>query len=204
MNFWLAEGYMKDPVKVEMPRVGKKRLLSLSGDEVTKILTKCSKREKAIILLMVDTGLRRAEVCTLNWGDVDMGSGLCKVKQGKGNKDRSTVIGASARRALLAYKRTLERAESKDPVIQTDEGGRFAGSGLYRLFKRLEKRVGMSITPHSLRRSFVTLSLRAGMNPLHLQTMLGHASLEMVQHYAQMIDDDILQAHEDYSPADRL
>jgi len=55
-----------------------------------------------------------------------------------------------------------------------------------------------------LRRTFVILSLRAGMDVLHLQSMLGHSSLEMVYHYAQMVDDDILQAHKQHSPIDSL
>jgi integrase/recombinase XerD len=42
------------------------------------------------------------------------------------------------------------------------------------------------------------------MDVLHLQAMLGHASLDMVRHYARMVDDDILQAHEAYSPVDNI
>jgi integrase/recombinase XerD len=42
------------------------------------------------------------------------------------------------------------------------------------------------------------------MDVLHLQALLGHSSLDMVQHYAQMIDDDLLQAHRQYSPIDNL
>ncbi|MFZ1040376.1 MAG: tyrosine-type recombinase/integrase [Anaerolineales bacterium] len=57
---------------------------------------------------------------------------------------------------------------------------------------------------HALRRTFVILSLRAGMDVLHLKAMLGHASLDMVQHYAQMVDDDLLQAHQAHSPIDNL
>lgn len=56
----------------------------------------------------------------------------------------------------------------------------------------------------TLRRTFVILSLRSGMDVLHLQAMLGHASLDMVQHYAQMIDTDSLDAHKAHSPIDNL
>ena len=44
-----------------------------------------------------------------------------------------------------------------------------------------------------MRRCFAILSLRAGISPLHLQALLGHAGLEMVRHYAQMVDDDLLK-----------
>jgi len=53
-------------------------------------------------------------------------------------------------------------------------------------------------------RTFVILSLRAGIDPLHLQALLGHAKLDMVMYYAQMVDDDLLQAHKVYSPIDNL
>ena len=42
------------------------------------------------------------------------------------------------------------------------------------------------------------------MSPLHLQALLGHSSLEMVKHYAQMVEDDLLQAHKQTSPVDHL
>lgn len=73
------------------------------------------------------------------------------------------------------------------------------------VFRRLFKRTRIHVTPHALRRTFVILSLRAEMDVLHLQAMLGHASLDMVQHYAhQMVDDDLLQAHKAHSPIDNL
>jgi integrase/recombinase XerD len=96
------------------------------------------------------------------------------------------------------------------PLIQTREGGRFSGDGLLQLFRRLSKKAGIPLSPHALRRTFVILSLRlpaqagAGMDVLHLQALLGHASLEMVQHYAQMVDDDLLESHRLYSPIDNL
>ena len=139
---------------------------------------------------------------TLAWGDVDMQNGLVSVRQGKGQKDRSAVIGATTRRALLAYRRALQ--ESGGPMFQTKAGTRFTGSGLLTIFRRLTKRTGIHVTPHALRRTFVILSLRNGMDVLHLQAMLGHASLDMVYHYAQMVDDDLIQAHRQYSPVDNL
>lgn len=75
----------------------------LTAEKLQQIARACNMRDKAIVLFMADSGLRRAETVNLNWGDVDMQSGLVRVRQGKGKKDRSAVIGATARRALLAY-----------------------------------------------------------------------------------------------------
>jgi len=202
LKFWHEEGYLPQPVKFELPKIAKKRLPVLSVSELQQILKVCNTRDKAVVLFMADSGLRRAEVCALNWSDVDMQNGLVKVRQGKGRKDRSAVIGATTRRAILAYRRTLQDREGL--MFQTQTGTRFTGSGLLTIFRRLTKRTGIHVTPHALRRTFVILSLRNGMDVLHLEAMLGHANLEMVQHYAQMVDDDLLQAHKQHSPVDNL
>ena len=131
---------------------------------------------------MADSGLRRAETINLNWGDVDMQSGLVRVRQGKDKKFCSAVIGATVRRALLAYRRTIESHADNDPLFQARGAVRFTGWGLRRVYRRLSKRTGIHCTPHAMRRTFVILSLRAGMDVLHLQAMLGHESLEMTRH----------------------
>ncbi len=205
LRFWNVENYIPSPIVFTMPKVAKKRLPCLTADELSKVIAACLNiRDKAITLFMADSGLRRSEVVALNWRDVDMTNGLVAVRRGKGGKARSAVIGASTRRALLAYRRTLEDVSDNAPLFQARGGIRFTGWGLMLVFCRLSKRTGIHVTPHALRRTFVILSLRADMDVLHLQAMLGHSSLEMVQHYAQMVDDDLLQAHKAHSPIDNL
>jgi len=111
-----------------------------------------------------------------------MQSGLVRVRQGKGKKDRSAVIGATTRRALLAYRRTLKSNQLDTlPLFASRNGERFTPGGFIRIFTRLTKATGIHVTAHALRRTFVILSLRAGMSPLHLEALLGHADLTMVE-----------------------
>jgi len=203
LRFWHSEGYIPQLVTFDMPKLSRKRLPVLTADELRVIVKACNVRDKAIVLFMVDSGLRRAEVIALNWGDVDMQSGLVKVKRGKGRKDRSAVIGATTRRALLAYRRTVSNADNM-PLFQTREGNRFASDGFIQIFNRIKKKTGIHVSPHVLRRTFAILSLRAGMRPLHLQALGGWADLKMVEHYAQMVDEDLLQEHKAHSPVDNL
>jgi site-specific recombinase XerD len=204
LRFWHAENYTPQLVRFDMPKVGKKRLPVLTAGQLSQIVKACNVRDKAIVLFMADSGLRRAEVCALNWADVDMQSGLVRVKQGKGKKDRSAVIGATTRRALLAYRRTLSPIGELPHLFQTRTRARFTGSGLLRIFQRLTRQTGIHVTPHAMRRTFTILSLRAGMNALHLQNLGGWEGLEMVQHYAQMVDEDLLREHKAHSPIDNL
>ncbi|MEW6400824.1 MAG: tyrosine-type recombinase/integrase [Chloroflexota bacterium] len=204
LRFWHEEGYMPAPVKFDMPRMAKKRLPCLTAEQLSTVLSVCDPRDKAIIMVMADSGLRRAEIINLNWGDVDMQSGLVRVVCGKGRKDRSTVIAPTVRRTLLAYRKTSGDHANDAPVFQTRSGRRFTGSGLLQVFRRISADAGIHVTPHALRRTFTILSLRSGADVLHLQAELGHASLDMVQHYAQMVDEDLLQSHKNHSPIENL
>ncbi len=203
LRFWHVEKYMHAPIIFSIPKVEKKRLPVLSAEQVNSLLALCNERERAIILLMVDTGLRRSEVVALNWNDIDFKTGLVRVVRGKGGKARSVVVSATTRRALLLYRRKLAVTENT-PLLLSQKGGRLTGDGLLQLLLRLSNRSGIKFSAHALRRTFVILSLRAGMDVLHLQALLGHSSLEMVSYYAQMIDDDLLQAHNQYSPVENL
>ena len=201
LRFWHREGYA-EAVTFDMPRIVKKRLPRLTADELRQIVKACNVRDRAIVLLMADSGLRRGEVCALDWSDIDMGTGAVTVRRGKGRKPRLSRIGATTRRALLAYRRTL--ADRDGVVFQSRKGGRLTGTGMLLIFRRLSRVTGIHVTPHALRRTWAILSLRAGMDPLHLQALGGWTDLEMVSYYASLEDEDILQAHAQHSPVDRL
>jgi len=204
VKFLLKEKYIYEPVEFEMPKIGKKRLPVFNEQEVKNILHACeSKRDKAFILLMIDSGLRMAEAIALNWGDVDISSGIVRVEKGKGRKARSVVIGAHTRRALLKYCSEVEHSDNY-PLFQTRHSGRFTPSGLRSWLLRISERAGMHISPHAIRRTFATLSLRAGMNVIQLQGLLGHSTLEMTRHYIEMLDEDLVKAHREHGPIDSL
>lgn len=203
-KFWHAERYLPADIKFELPKKRKKRLPVLSAGDLERVLKACNVRDKAIVMFLADSGLRRGEAIKLNWSDVDMQNGLVQVKEGKGGKDRSAVVGARTRRALLAYRRTLSPDRRDGVLFKTDEGTRFTGSGMLAVFVRLRKKTGINFSPHAMRRTFTILSLRAGMDVLHLQGLGGWESLDLVYHYAQMEDQDLLQAHKKHSPIDNL
>ena len=202
LKFWHNENYIPAPVHFDMPRLSKKRLPVLTAEQLQQILKACDVRARAVILFMVDSGLRRAEAIALNWSDIDVQSGLVRVRQGKGRKDRSAVIGATTRQALLRYRRTL--SDRDGAVFQTRNGRRFVYDGFKQIFRRLEKKTGIPITPHMLRRTFTILSLRAGMNPLYLQALAGWEDMTMLKHYAQLENIDLLAEHKAHSPIDNL
>jgi integrase/recombinase XerD len=203
VRFLHSEAYIQSPLLFPMPTVATKRLPCPSAEEIKRVLDSCLRqRDKAIILVFSDTGVRASELLALNWGDIDIGSGLVRVARGKGGKARSVVVGISTRRAVLKYRRSIESVDEVAPFVVTKSGRRMTQPGLRSLLVRLGGRAHVKLTPHALRRAFATLSLRAGMNPLHLQGLLGHSTLEMTRRYVQMLDDDLVLAHEEHGPVD--
>ncbi len=84
-----------------MPGIAKKRLPILTAEQVKQAIDKYTTiRDKVIVMLLVDIGLRRAELCSLNWGDIDISSGIVRVLKGKRGNARSVVVGIKTRRAL--------------------------------------------------------------------------------------------------------
>ena len=202
VRFLHVEEYVEKQIQVTMPRVEVKPMRVLSEEELGKVLKACRRpRDRALILFMVDTGLRRSEVLFLTWLDVDIAGGVVNVRRTKNKKPRSVFIGVKTRRALLKYRRIVSHGDNQS-LFQSVSGRRFKSSGLRQVFRRISKRAGIKFSAHDLRRTFATLSLRNGMNPLHVQSMLGHSSLEMTRRYIQLVKDDLMKAHSEHGPVD--
>ena len=146
LRFLYADKIIPQLVTFDMPKLSKKLLPILDADEVRTILKACNTRDKAIVLFMADCGIRVSEACKLNWGDVNMETGLVRIEQGKGQQDRAVVIGAYARRALLQYRRKIKNRTEKTPLFLSRKG-RFTRYGLLIVYRRLSKQTGIHVTP---------------------------------------------------------
>lgn len=154
-----------DPTaRLKMPRLPNELLPVFTVDDVKKILDAAeTARDKAIVLLMLDTGLRAAEVCKLTVADVDLATGDVRVIEGKGKKDRTAFLGNRARMAVQRYLKG-RRDEGPEPLFPNDRLGRGGGfltpNGLLQLCTRLGERAGVEhCHPHTFRRTFATMAL---------------------------------------------
>ncbi len=196
----------------------------LSRDEITRILKACDQmrpaqtvgrvsftmqrdqalRDRAIVLVLLDSGLRASELGNLTVGDVDLASGKITVTLGKGAKDRIAYLGKATRRILWRYLASRSKPRSDEPLFVTRDGHFMTPNRLDQLFDHLGERAEVAkLHPHRLRHTFATEFLRNGGNLLALQRLLGHSSLEMVKRYAAIVDADLERAHETGSPADK-
>ena len=166
-------------------------------------------RDRALILTLLDTGLRASELCALTVGDVDQATGQVVVTHGeaggaKGGRGRVVYLGQVARRALWRYLASRDDGEERGAPLFLGKGQRRMNKGvLLHLIARLGEKAGVAHAhPHRFRHTFAITYLRSGGDVFTLQALLGHRTMEMVQHYARIAQLDIEAAHRRASPVD--
>jgi site-specific recombinase XerD len=185
------------------PRVPDKLVEPVGDDVLRRLLAVASLRDRAILLLLLDTGLRVSEAAGLRLGDL-RADGTLKVR-GKGAKERIVPVGSTARAAIVRYmgQRGVGRP---DEALFLGRRGSLDARGIQQLVRRLKTRVGIAgrLSPHSLRHSFARSYLVNGGDVFSLQRILGHTTLDMVKRYVALADVDLIARHRVASPADRL
>ena len=212
--------------KVQRPRAPKRQPLPYSEDEVRRLLAACdfaapwgqgqvkskratALRDRAMLLVMVDTGIRASELCNLRIGDYDRTTGRLLVKDGKGGKERAVFAGATARAAIWRYLVERRKAEdagraADDALFATSTNRALTRSNLLHLVTRLASRADVpAANLHRFRHTFAVTFLRNGGNVYALQNLLGHHDLDMVRQYVRLVEADVQQAAKSASPADR-
>lgn len=162
-------------------------------------------RNLALFTVLLDTGLRRGEVASLDVGDVDWKHGIVRV-MGKGSKERKVRLGAMALRALDTYLRRRERAiPGLAALFHSQAGGRLTGSGMQTLHAELGARLGFHMHAHRWRHTAIQSWLDAGMEREDVRVLAGHETLQTLKTYTEEHDmDRALAAHRRTSPADQV
>jgi integrase/recombinase XerC len=158
-------------------------LLAISGDEPLDI------RDRAILELFYSSGLRLAELVSLNLGDVDAADRMVRVV-GKGAKERVVPVGKKALAALhdwLAVRPELAR-HGETAMFVSRNGDRISHRSVQARVNHWAKMqaVPTGVHPHMLRHSFATHVLESSKNLRAVQEMLGHASLSTTQIYTHL------------------
>lgn len=159
-------------------------------------------RDRAILEVLYSTGMRVSELVGINRSDLDLIAGVVKAR-GKGKKERLTLLGREAQRAIRNY------------MAKVDFGGRnasgalFLNKGMTRLTDRSVRRIvnkyvkkcsiEQKVSPHSIRHSFATHLVNNGADLRSVQELLGHENLSTTQIYthlaAQKIREMYSKAH---------
>jgi len=187
-------------VKAPVPET--REIIPCTKEEIISLLVSARSgrlvdRDQAIILLLLDTGVRASELCGLRQKDLSL-PGRQILVFGKGSKERRLRFSIPTLTALDKYKasrpacRFLFLSEAGQPIDR---------STLRQLIERLALRAGVpDATAHRFRHTFATESLRNGMNIYALQKALGHTTLEMVKRYLALVQADLDRQMDRSSP----
>jgi site-specific recombinase XerD len=217
-NWVNQEGFVEhNPItKIEIAKPKPRIINPYRIEEIKQMLAVCDydyehnakflgSRNRAIILVLLDSGVRLSELVGMKIGDIDHERGHIRVL-GKGSKERVVRIGKTAQKALWHYL-MYHTENGRKELWLTEEGKPLTDAGVQSLVKRLKQRAGVGSegSIHRFRHTFAISFLRLDRNPFNLQYLLGHSSLEMVRHYTATLGmEDALKAHENASPADTL
>ena len=193
--------------KVKAPHVPQELLEPAAIEDIRAMLATCADnftgvRDRAILLFLLDTGVRANELLQLNRVDLDTVTGTTLIRMGKGRKPRYVFTGRKTRRALRAYLK--RRDDTSIAVFVTIDRERLTYNGLREIVRRRARRAGIHPPKlHSFRRAFALLMLRAGVDVFSLQRLLGHSGLEVLRRYLAQDADDLHAAHDRAGVVDR-
>jgi len=228
---WLyEEKYVEEnpAERVKLPKLEKPLIRIIEFEEFEALLDACAApqekgfiadrntaRNRAILWVLWDTGIRLGELVGLRLSDFDRRQGVFIVL-GKGRKERRVALGRNALRTLLYYLDRWRQGDDEleeigntdeDHIFLTEDGTALTLYGVEMLFKRLRKRANLTdrrISPHIFRHTFAVRYLMLGGDIFSLQEILGHEDIATVKNYMHLNDLNVQSQKRKFSPGDNV
>ena len=214
LNWSYQSGHLTDDlcVKFKLPKANRDVIDVLTDSEIEKIYScfpneanQLHLRNRVIISLMLDSGLRLNEVVQIKVSDLHLSERILIIN-GKGAKQRYVTFGDLTAAYILKYVsfvRPVDHLLVKYDDLGSQEG--ITDVTVKQLFRKLKKSSGVSrLYPHLLRHTFATKYLENGGDIYTLQMLLGHSSLDMVKKYLHLSQRRTLERYRPYSPLDNI
>jgi len=194
MKFFYVTTMGREWNGIKIPRMKNRKKLPavLSKDEVHCILeSPCNLKHRAILATIYSGGLRVGEATRLKVSDIDGKRMMIRVEEGKGNKDRYTLLGNRALGDLRQYWLACKPTEWLFPG--SDPSKPISVSSVQSVFKQALKRSGIKkkASVHTLRHSFATHLLESGTDLYYIQRFLGHRSASTTSIYLHITGKDL-------------
>lgn len=207
-NYLKKEGHIRErpTANVKNMKQPKVKILTFTPNEIRNMLNYYSGRDflsirnRTILAMMFDTGMRINEVITLCPDQLREDHILV---HGKGNKERVVPVSAYLGKALMQYQMARESYfEGKLPerfLFVSRRGKKLTHEGVAKFMKQVATEVGVNsnvrVSPHTCRHTFAHLQLRNGLDIYSLSRVMGHESIAITQRYLEGIkDDQVLKA----------
>lgn len=219
---WLVEESLIESspmARLPKPKVPQEHVEPFTMEQVKAILEAARRslhprRNEAIVLFLLDTGVRASELCNLTVDNVDFQSRRAYVT-GKGNKRRAVFFSRQTAAALSNYlrheKRYFGECRQDCPVFTqyrgASKGAPLTVDGLRHRVEHLITEAGIKggkKSPHRFRHTCALWMLNNGSNIYHLKELLGHSSLTTCQTYLRISQADVQNHHAQFSPVESL
>lgn len=202
-NYMKKEGHIKErpTANVHNMKQPKVKIITFSEEEIRKLLQYYQGRDflnirnRTMIALFFDTGMRLTEVITLRMEQIRDDSILV---HGKGNKERLVPVSPYLSKCLLQYRMVREAYfEGKLPeryLFVSKSGKKLTQEGITKFLKKAATDVGVNcnvrVSPHTFRHTFAHLQLKNGLDLYSLSRLMGHENVAITQKYLEGIRDD--------------
>jgi len=210
LNWCVEQDYiLENPLTFDPPKLPDVVKPAFTDDELKAIIKACTGslvlRNKAMVLVLIDTGIRREELARIKISDINVEARLISI-YGKGRKQRLMPISPTTLKAIWHYLKA--RKDPSEFLWLTEEGKSITGDGIGQMLQDLMRRAGIighKASAHVFRHTFANNFLDNGGDLFDLQYLLGHASLKMVEGYSRAHKQRrALQALEKQRPVERL
>ena len=211
---WLERDYLlqKNPMKkVQQLKKNRKAKDFISDEDFKKLIGHLDKsyfaehRDLAMIMLMIDTGMRLGECSDLLVSDINLAKKtiLLRAEITKGRKDRMVFFSPKTEGIIRRWIQFKDRYAESEYLFPTKRGGSISVSNFETNFKKYLRRAGLkeTISPHCLRNNFAKRCLMNGMDVFTLSKILGHSSVRVTEEaYLDLTDDDMQKRYQIFSP----
>jgi integrase/recombinase XerD len=193
-------------LRYPMPRVEEKFVDYFTREEFDAIMRQAEKgknsaRDRALLCVLADTGIRVGELCRLQVSDCTP-DGTVRIVHGKGRRVRVVYLTPQTLRLVNRYLAT--RTDDLPHLFLTERGAPMTVGAVQQCVDEWGKRAHITrvrCSPHTIRHYFAVEWLRAGGSVVQLQKLLGHTKITTTMMYAKIVDEDLRQAHLEHSPA---
>ena len=200
-------------LNLKIPKAPVKFIEPLTDQEISQITSSINQglptgsRNHAIFVTALDNGLRASEIASIALEQLDLQKGFVKV-MGKGSKERIVPIGNYVKMTLWTYinkVRPEPTVAGCDYLFLSTTGEPITANTIKLVFSRLAKNSGVKrLHAHLCRHTFAINYLLNGGDIFSLREILGHTTLEMVNHYLHFTRSQLTAQHHKYSPMDKL
>ncbi len=192
--------YSESDLRAMIAALGKSKTYARPGKRPSSHSLPHAERNRAILLILLDTGLRASELCNARIHHLDLRNRRLRVF-GKGAKERTLPYSHNTGSALWRYLTTRPDDPANAPLITTGEHQPLTRDHLYNTITSIAQRAGVHHADvHRFRHTFAINYLRNGGDAYTLQILLGHTSMDMVRTYIQIAQSDIEARHLKASP----